>query len=240
LRFIYRTLAILALAIAAGLTHSWFVPVATSFGTGDERRRREPAPPPEPGRTSDGEAAGGEAGESGVAPQPGQDEGVDEQQAAPVTTEQPDVSPEHTPPPAQPAGEEIDIDALGDFINVEEARAIWREGNEEFHAIVAFVDARFPDQYAFGHITGARRLLAHEFTDGTGADTLNWLLEQEPDIIVIYCEGGDCDASKNLARQLELNAGFAREQLHVLQPGYPAWADKYPDLTTKGDEPGEP
>lgn len=244
MRFIYRTLAIVAMAIAAGLTHAWFVPLATSFGSSEPRATRErsgpaetggeaetpPQPPVDPETPDPVDEQPGEA-----APDPGE---ADPVQTDPVQTDPADPPPVETPPAAAP--EEIDIDALGDFIDVAEARAIWRAGHEDFTAFVAFLDARFPQQYAEGHVTGARRLMSHEVTDGSGAATLNWLLEQAPDYVVIYCEGGECDASKNLARQLELSGSFAREQLHVLEAGYPAWAEQYPNLTTSGNEPGQP
>lgn len=246
MRFIYRTLAIAALALAAGLTHAWFVPIATSFGGPDPRASQQ--------RDSAGQAETGEGAQQPIGdetpdpveqpaePEEGSGESETDLQINPGTGDagadpQPQEAPAAEPPDAP---EPIDIDTLGDFIDVPEARAIWRAGNEDFTAFVAFLDARYPEQYAQGHITGARRLLAGEVTSGAGAETLNWLLQQEPDHIVIYCEGGECDASKNLARQLELSGSFTREQLHVLEPGYPAWAEQHPDLTTSGDEPGEP
>jgi rhodanese-related sulfurtransferase len=239
-RFVYRTLSIVALAIAAGLTHSWFVPTATSFGGATDRgegqrRDRTPQPPPE-GAGGDPAPTGAGADPTGgqQAPDPGGESGG---QADPGAGAQPDETP---PPPPPPPPQDIDLGSLGDFITVEEAHAIWQEGHIEANAFVAFLDARYPEEYAKGHITTARRLMAGDITDGTGAETLNWLLELEPDFVVIYCEGGECDASKNLARQLERNTSLTREQLHVLEPGYPAWAETYPALITQGDEPGEP
>jgi len=226
-RFIHRTLAICALAIGAGLTHSWFVPVTTSFGGPDLRGGRAAVTPPDPG-------AGEQAPDTGRAADP-PDSGEGGAGEPPI--EQPDPGAQATQQPVEQQPVDIDIGALGDFISVEEARAVWHAANVEFSAVAAFIDARFAEQYAEGHITTARRLMAHEVTDGTGRPVLDWLTDLQPDQIVIYCEGGECDASKNLARQLEL-LGFSREQLHVLEPGYPAWAETYPDLVTKGDQPG--
>lgn len=202
MRFLYRSLAILALAMVAGLAHSWFVPIATGFGDG---AREGPTPPDAGDQQPDGGA-------------------------------QPDV-----PDPAETAPEaaDIDIEALGDYITVPEAHAVWQAGFTQGKAFVAFLDARFPEFYQEGHVAGARRLMSHEIADGTGAAVVAWLHDHQPDIIVIYCEGGECDASRNLARQLEL-LGFSRDKLHVLQPGYPAWAEAHPDLVHAGQDHGGP
>ncbi|MFG0286364.1 MAG: rhodanese-like domain-containing protein [Phycisphaerales bacterium JB039] len=213
MRLIYRMLAIMTLATAAGMAHSYLAPIRTTFG--------EPRPKPVegPGQQQDGAQAtgaggSGEAGAQGGGEQPGETSG----------------------PAAAPDGE-IDISALDPFIGVAEAHAVWETGFVKFETLPVFLDARFPEFYQEGHITGARRLMSHEITDGSGSATVSWLVTEQPDVIVIYCEGGDCDASKNLAQQLEL-LGFGPDRMHVLQPGYPAWAAAHPDLVTQGAEPG--
>ncbi len=231
MRFLYRSLAILALAMVAGLAHSWFVPIATGFGDGaragatlpdagvqqpDGGAQPDVPDPPDPEVSANPEGSAG-----GTDPQAGEE-------ASPPT-----------PPETGPEAADIDIKALGDYITVPEAHAVWQAGFTQGEAFVAFLDARFPEFYQVGHIAGARRLMSHEIADGTGAEVIAWLHDHQPDIIVIYCEGGECDASRNLARQLEL-LGFSRDKLHVLQPGYPGWVEAHPDLVHAGEDHGGP
>jgi rhodanese-related sulfurtransferase len=218
-KFAYHTLTIVAMALLGGMAHSYFVSIKTRFGTSDDTRLAQQLP---------------------VGAQQGAD------------TEQP--GPEHTPPviiegptptptpavPAQTQSAPPDLSALGPFISLEEAHAVWQAGFVEFTHFVAFLDARYPELYEQGHITGARRLMAGDLTQSAaGAPTVRWLTDEQPDIIVIYCEGGECDASKNLAEQLEL-LGFSPDRMHVLKAGYDAWATAHPALSHDGPQPGEP
>ena len=198
MKLIYRMLAIVALALGAGMAHSYLVPIRTTFG----QQRPEQTP-------GEGDVQGDPGGQTGG--QPGE-----------------------TDPGA--AQGEIDIGAMGPFISVAEAHAVWDAGFVKAELLPVFLDARYPEFYAEGHVTGARRLMSGDITGGGGGDTVRWLVEEQPDMVIIYCEGGDCDASKNLAEQLEL-LGFGPDRLHVMEAGYPAWAAAHPDLVTAGGDP---
>jgi rhodanese-related sulfurtransferase len=86
-----------------------------------------------------------------------------------------------------------------------------------------FVDARSPEDYAYGHIKGAVSLPIHEFDAYAEA-----FLEQYPPerVIVTYCSGRTCEDSHRLA-QLLIEFGYTN--VSVLIDGYPSWEGKgYP------------
>jgi len=104
---------------------------------------------------------------------------------------------------------------------------------KQFHDANAalFVDAREAAEYKEGHIAGAVSLPFDEaFKDPKKLQTI----DPKGKPIIIYCDGGDCEASKNLAYSL-LDAG--RKKVVVFTDGFPAWkAAGYPVAT--GTEPG--
>lgn len=80
-----------------------------------------------------------------------------------------------------------------------------------------FLDARDPAEYEKGHIPGAIRL--------TNAEAQNEpermkALPVEGRPTIVYCEGGTCEASLDLARFL-LESGF--KKVLVYMGGYPEW-----------------
>ena len=81
-----------------------------------------------------------------------------------------------------------------------------------------FLDARDPAEYGAGHIPGAVRLTSPEAH--TEPDRVKALPVQGRPIIC-YCEGGDCEASLDLARAL-IEAGYRK--VLVYMGGYPEWA----------------
>lgn len=82
-----------------------------------------------------------------------------------------------------------------------------------------FVDAREPDDFAAGHIPGAVQLTSNDARLDAGR-----LERLDPDgrPIIAYCEGGACDASRELAEVL-VESGFRR--VLVFSAGWPAWRD---------------
>jgi rhodanese-related sulfurtransferase len=80
-----------------------------------------------------------------------------------------------------------------------------------------FLDARDPAEYQKGHIPGAIRLTNPEAQNEP--ERVRALpVEGRPTII--YCEGGTCEASLDLARFL-LESGF--KKVMVYMGGYPEW-----------------
>jgi rhodanese-related sulfurtransferase len=93
-----------------------------------------------------------------------------------------------------------------------------------------FLDARDPAEYDKGHIPGAIRLTNPEAQ--SEPDRLKALpVNGRPTIV--YCEGGACEASLDLARFL-IESGF--KKVMVYMGGYPEWeAAMYP--VTRGSAP---
>lgn len=103
--------------------------------------------------------------------------------------------------------------ALGLELSVDQAKALYHEGR-------TFVDARSREDYTASHVEGAFWLNAESFSGGKVPPVLNYLDPTQP--LVIYCSGGHCDASHNLAILLQ-QAGYA--QCHIMTDGLPGWTN---------------
>lgn len=93
-----------------------------------------------------------------------------------------------------------------------------------------FADARKREDYVAGHIPGAVYAPFEDFIDAV-PDWFNALdLSQ---MIVVYCDGGDCHASEAVASKMK---ELGMENVFVFHLGYPAWkAAGFPE--TVGEEP---
>lgn len=112
---------------------------------------------------------------------------------------------------------------LGLEITLEDALELQKLGAQ-------FIDARHRPEYEEGHIQGAYLLPADMFDSGK-PECLNFI--NPNDFLVIYCSGGDCDASHNTAKMLQ-QVGYMKT--HILKAGYPAWkAAGQPIATGKPD-----
>jgi rhodanese-related sulfurtransferase len=86
---------------------------------------------------------------------------------------------------------------------------------------VLWVDARSRAKYEHAHIPGAVLLNEEEWNSLVAKFLDVW----DPDVpVVVYCDGGSCDASHAIADRLrkELNI----EKVHVLKGGWSAWPGK--------------
>ena len=79
-----------------------------------------------------------------------------------------------------------------------------------------FIDAREVEDYHFGHIQGALNIPYHAFMDSV--DRLDALPRDT--VIIVYCDGQECNASLELAADLEI-MGF--EQVLSYFGGWQAW-----------------
>lgn len=79
-----------------------------------------------------------------------------------------------------------------------------------------FVDARLRRDFETEHVAGAFHLPFEAFLRGR-PDVLDVLPEDF--LLIIYCEGGDCDSSMRVERMLRQ---FGYGELHIFKPGYPA------------------
>lgn len=84
-----------------------------------------------------------------------------------------------------------------------------------------FIDARTADVFAEGHIPGAFQCFPFEIEK-----CIDQVLEHaEPaDKVVVYCNGGDCEDSIFMCREL-IAAGLARSQVYLYAGGWKEWED---------------
>lgn len=94
-----------------------------------------------------------------------------------------------------------------------------------------FVDARNREDFARGHVEGARLLPWAELARKRGEGAPGGLDPAAP--TVVYCSGLDCDSSRLVASEL-LRRGF--ERVSIMEAGYDAWeAAGYPVARSAGE-----
>lgn len=239
MRYLGRLFTLLGIALTVALVHSWIVPLPTKAPEVVDERVQLRAPSGVPARgpaTQPGaqdappadEETSSDAPEAVTDPVARQDEPalVDPAAAQPVmrsrtgTPDAPCVAFTDQPLPST-----VDI-------TLEQARFLWglSEAIEaDFPGTqVQFIDARaLPGRYAEGHIAGAWHL-TNEMMDRGEMVWIDFQTLYEPPelggdtIIVVYCDGGDCDESKNVRNRL-FESGYT--QTFIFTDGYPAWRD---------------
>ncbi len=121
------------------------------------------------------------------------------------------------PPDVEPQIWPVDIYTIKEFFD---------EGD------CTFYDARDPEYYEEGHITGAIIWPSDDFD-------INYLTFTEEmargDCIVIYCSGGSCDESYHLAQSLVLEGFY---QVYLFEGGMEEW-ELYGYPVTTGTESSE-
>ncbi len=120
----------------------------------------------------------------------------------------------HTDPPQVPeSGSSLPRATRGDgFIGILEAKQHLDAGT------AFFVDARLEKDYVAGHIPGAFSCPPEKFYAGAFPDIVNML--PRTSTLVVYCGGGDCDASILVAKRLT-EFGFA--SVLVCEQGFSGW-----------------
>ncbi len=129
-----------------------------------------------------------------------------ESKKQPESTAAPATSPAPTTTPV-----EVPAAAMGLMIDARQAKTLFDQG-------VVFLDARIESLFKAGHVKDAYHLNTAMFSTPAAAETMKALDQSQP--IVIYCDGGDCDASTNLAILLQ-GAGYTK--LHIIKDGFPDW-----------------
>jgi rhodanese-related sulfurtransferase len=142
---------------------------------------------------------------------------------APVTTKP--LAKPATPAPAAvapPAPVRVDLPIVPDLDQPIEAKLGHVKKFFDAGAAV-FVDAREASEYAEGHIAGA---LSVPFDDAVRKPALLEPFKRAGKPLILYCSGGDCELSKDLARNM-LAEGIRK--VLVFTDGFPAWkAAGYP------------
>ncbi|HCA41811.1 MAG TPA: hypothetical protein DEP28_01005 [Bacteroidetes bacterium] len=92
-----------------------------------------------------------------------------------------------------------------------------------------FIDGRRKDEFAQGHIPGAINIPYEEFYAMPEADKKNLLKDYKPDdIMVVYCGGGECEVSIDLAYEIA-KVGF--NSTNIYRGGYKEWVEKGNQVT---------
>ena len=97
------------------------------------------------------------------------------------------------------------------FMPLDQAAQWWRQGG------ALFLDAREPADFVAGHIGNALNLPAQSFAEHFGE--VAPLLTPDT-VMVIYCDGAECELSEQLARRLREQG---QRQVHILFNGMTAW-----------------
>lgn len=110
--------------------------------------------------------------------------------------------------PGMPAKEISESDPLG--ITATEAR--------DYTGEILLVDAREREAYEANHLPGAILLNENDFDAQFGMFLENWTPEQ---LVVVYCDGGGCQASRAVAKRLRSDLGA--ENIYYLEGGIESW-----------------
>lgn len=113
-----------------------------------------------------------------------------------------------------PTGDQTAPAPDGIFLSLEQA-------HERYYNGAVFLDARRLDEYEASHIEGAMYLSTESFSDGTAGTVLDELIANGYDYpIVLYCHGGDCDASENTAIRLQK---LRFTNIRIMKAGFDEW-----------------
>lgn len=122
------------------------------------------------------------------------------------------------PEPVKPAPTAPAPVTLGLEIDSNQAKMLYDMG-------VPFIDAREANFFAEGHVERALNLTADQVIPAA-ADLIRW----RPGPIVVYCSGGDCDASHHVAQRLQT---LQFTQIHIMVDGFQPWKDAGFPVATK-------
>lgn len=145
-----------------------------------------------------------------------------------------DPAAENNTSAASPDDPQVEIDWSQTHFTIEQARVIYDQG------LADFVDARSDEEYDAGHIRGAFHVSQADFASGNFTPAILEFLQDVPHDrpLVIYCEGGSCDTSENVAIRLQ-EMGFTR--LYIMTDGYPGWVKaQLPTETSENTDDSPP
>jgi len=111
-------------------------------------------------------------------------------------------------------------------LTLREAKDLWDLG-------AYFIDARHEHEFDAGHIQYAAYLESKLFD--TDIERANAVMDSIPvdGTIVLYCVGGECDASKNTAAMLEQ---YGYTDLRIMGAGYEHWVEAGFETAAGSDE----
>lgn len=103
-------------------------------------------------------------------------------------------------------------------ISIADAAALHKKED----GLTIFIDAREPHEYTAGHVAGAMSIPASVLRRGRPQKVADNLPDMP--VVVVYCGGGDCHASEDVAdflRQWVKSIGSIR----IMHAGYPEWTN---------------
>ena len=110
------------------------------------------------------------------------------------------------------------------FITLAEAEELFARSLQPQEGIV-FLDSRNREDFEAGHIPGALSVPVADLKGtgepGSGGELPGVSDLPEDDILVVYCEGGDCQTSVTLARAIH-DMGFT--DIRILSGGWEEWS----------------
>jgi len=113
-----------------------------------------------------------------------------------------------------------EMNDLGGMITIDQAVKIYNLPYEDPSAPqVIFLDARTREKYDQSHILSAYHLTPESFFDGTLPDDIDFWPKDS--IIVVYCDGGECEASHLVEARLKQQKAF--ERVYLIEAGFPGW-----------------
>jgi rhodanese-related sulfurtransferase len=100
------------------------------------------------------------------------------------------------------------------FVTLAEAEDLFSQGA----GAAVFLDSRRGEDFAAGHIAGARSIPLNDHKQGLPDGILAYPLDHT---LVVYCEGGDCQTSIALAKLIRLK-GF--RDIRIFSGGWAEWS----------------
>lgn len=195
MRFFGRLAIILIVAVGAAVAHSMQWPITRDVADALERQGRVSKP-----------STGGESA-SASDPEPAPDPDAS-------TVEEPELGVDPAvadPIPVPDQGVQEQADLPDYYISVDRAYQYWEDG-------MAFIDARTDAERTDGTIEGAFHLETRDFISGLSAQVLAQIDRAFP--VIIFCAGGECDASENVAQRL-IGRGYT--EVYIMHEGFGAW-----------------
>jgi rhodanese-related sulfurtransferase len=126
-----------------------------------------------------------------------------------------DASDTQSPVDVSIPDEILDAPVPEGTLTLRQSYKLWEDG-------AYFIDARHEEEFIAGHIEYSAWLTSSLFdTDSDRAFEIANSMPPES-TVVIYCVGGECDASHNVARRLA-QIGFT--DLRIMGVGYADWVD---------------
>lgn len=195
MRFAGKVALILVVIFGAAVAHSMVWPITRDMADARERLA----------------ARAGDAGGSSqpTTPDDQSTESPGGQGEDPIDPESRGAPPDTAPPPI--VEDDPDPDLPDEYISVARAFELWDEG-------MPFIDARTDAERVVGTVEGAIHLETKDFI-GIRADQV--LAQIDPAFpVVIFCAGGECDASENVAQRL-IGRGYV--EVYIMHEGFGAW-----------------